>query len=80
MHDLVIENARVYDGTGAPPIEGTVAVSGGKIAAVGNDVGPGGNVVDAEGLSLAPGIIDAHTHYDAQLTWTPTPFPRPCWA
>ncbi len=77
MHDLVIENARVYDGTGAPPIEGAVAVTGDKIAAVGKDVGPGENVVDAEGLSLAPGIIDSHTHYDAQLTWDPYAIPSP---
>ena len=77
MHDVVIENARVYDGTGTPPIEGAIAVSGGKIAAVGNDVGPGENVVDAEGLSLAPAIIDAHTHYDAQLTWDPYAIPSP---
>ena len=75
MHDLVIENARVYDGTGAPPIEGAVAVSAGKIAAVGEDVGSGETVVDAEGLSLAPGIIDSHTHYDAQLTWDPYAIP-----
>jgi N-acyl-D-amino-acid deacylase len=75
MHDLVIESARVYDGTGAPPIEGAVAVTGGKIAAVGKDLGPGKVVVDAAGLSLAPGIIDAHTHYDAQLTWDPYAIP-----
>ena len=75
MHDLVIENARVYDGTGAPPIEGAVAVSAGEIAAVGEDVGSGETVVDAEGLSLAPGIIDSHTHYDAQLTWDPYAIP-----
>ena len=75
MHDLVIENARVYDGTGAPPVEGAIGVTGGTIAAVGEDVGPGETVVDAEGLSLAPGIIDSHTHYDAQLTWDPYAIP-----
>ena len=77
MHDLVIQNARVYDGTGAPPIEGAVGVADGKVAALGDDVGPGETVVDAEGLSLAPGIIDSHTHYDAQLTWDPSAIPSP---
>ena len=75
MHDLVIENARVYDGTGALPVAGSVGVTGGKISAVGEDIGPGESVVDAEGLSLAPGIIDSHTHYDAQLTWDPYAIP-----
>ena len=75
MHDLVIKNARVYDGTGAPPIDGGLGVSDGKIAALGDDVGPGRVVVDAEGLALAPGIIDSHTHYDAQLTWDPYAIP-----
>ena len=71
MHDLVIDNAVVIDGLGGPPREGGVAVAGGRIAAVGTDLGPAHERVDADGRVLAPGIVDIHTHYDAQLTWDP---------
>jgi N-acyl-D-amino-acid deacylase len=71
MHDLVIRNALLVDGLGSPPSYGSLAVAGGRIAAVGGDVGAGRQSVDAEGLALAPGIIDNHTHYDAQVTWDP---------
>ncbi|MGE0718319.1 MAG: amidohydrolase family protein, partial [Alphaproteobacteria bacterium] len=71
MHDLVIRDAEIVDGTGAAPFRASVAVTGGRIAAVGRDVGPGRETVDAGGLALMPGIIDTHTHYDAQLTWDP---------
>jgi N-acyl-D-amino-acid deacylase len=71
MHDLVIRNALLVDGLGSPPSHGSLAVAGGRIAAVGGDVGAGRQSVDAEGLALAPGIIDNHTHYDAQVTWDP---------
>src|SRR5690242_1192633 len=71
MHDVVIDNAAVYDGLGGPAREGGVAVSGGRIAAVGQDLGAARERVDARGLALAPGIVDIHTHYDAQLTWDP---------
>jgi N-acyl-D-amino-acid deacylase len=72
MHDLLIDNARIVDGTGAPSRIGGVAVSGGRITAV--DVKPGGAAhrrIDAEGRALAPGFIDPHTHYDAQVAWDP---------
>ena len=71
MHDLVIRNAQLYDGLGAPPRAGDLAVSGGCIAAIGAGLGAAREVVDAQGLALAPGIIDNHTHYDAQVTWDP---------
>jgi N-acyl-D-aspartate/D-glutamate deacylase len=71
VHDLVIDNAVVIDGLGGPPREGGVAVAGGRIAAVGTDLGPARERVDAGGRVLAPGIVDIHTHYDAQLTWDP---------
>ena len=71
MHDLVIDNAVVIDGLGGPPREGGVAVAGVRIAAVGTDLGPARERVDAGGRVLAPGIVDIHTHYDAQLTWDP---------
>jgi N-acyl-D-aspartate/D-glutamate deacylase len=71
MHDLVIDNATVVDGLGGPPRAGGVAVAGGRIAAVGAGLGAARERVDAGGLVLAPGIVDIHTHYDAQLTWDP---------
>src|SRR5215470_10407376 len=71
VHDLVIDNARIIDGLGRPAREGAVAVAGGRIAAVGRDVGAARRRIDAQGLVLAPGIVDIHTHYDAQLTWDP---------
>lgn len=77
MHDLVIKNALIVDGTGAKPVHGAVAVTGGKIVAVGKDVGAARETVDADGLALAPGIIDGHTHYDAQITWDPWADPSP---
>ncbi len=77
MHDLVIKNALILDGTGAPARPGAVAVEGGRIVALGDDVGSSRRVIDAEGLALAPGIIDTHTHYDAQITWDPGLRPSP---
>ena len=71
-HDLVIRGGFIVDGTGAPGRQGDVAVSGGRIAEVGAVSGRGAREVDAGGLVVAPGFIDPHTHYDAQLTWDPT--------
>jgi N-acyl-D-amino-acid deacylase len=77
VHDLVIENAKVVDGLGNPALEGGVAIQGGRIAAVGKGLGPARNRVDANGLVVAPGIIDLHTHFDAQLTWDSFATPSP---
>src|SRR5438045_1606660 len=71
MHDLVIDNAVVLDGLGGPARAGGVAVAGGRIAAVGHDLGAAPLRGAAGGLALAPGIVHIHTHYDAQLTWDP---------
>lgn len=71
MHDLVIENATLVDGLGNPAMTGALAVKDGRIAALGEDLGDSAERLDAEGLTLAPGIVDLHTHFDAQLTWDP---------
>ena len=77
MHDLVIKGASVYDGSGKPPARGNVLVDDGRIVSVGEDAGPAREVVQADGLALMPGIIDTHTHYDAQITWDPLVNPSP---
>lgn len=72
MHDLVIRNATLIDGLGTPRREGqALAVRDGRIAAAGPEpeVGRGREEVDADGRVLCPGIVDLHTHFDAQLTW-----------
>src|SRR5262249_47510539 len=56
---------------GHPAREAALAGAGGRIAAVGRDLGAARQRIDAQGLVLAPGIVDIHTHYDAQLTWDP---------
>jgi len=71
MHDLLIRNARIVDGTGGPSRYGAVAVSDGRITETGEGNGLARRVIDAEGLVVAPGFIDIHTHYDAQLAWDP---------
>jgi N-acyl-D-aspartate/D-glutamate deacylase len=77
MHHLVIRNALLLDGLGGAPFRGDLAVSGGRIAAIGRELGPAREALDADGLALMPGIIDNHTHYDAQLTWDPCASPSP---
>jgi N-acyl-D-amino-acid deacylase len=71
VHDLVIANATIIDGSGGPARVGDLAVKDGRIAAIGDDVGAAREILGANGLVLAPGIVDIHTHYDAQLTWDP---------
>jgi N-acyl-D-aspartate/D-glutamate deacylase len=77
MHDLVIDNAQVIDGLGGPAQDSAVAVKDGRIVAVGKDLGAAREHVDAQGRVVAPGIIDLHTHYDAQLTWDSFATPSP---
>jgi N-acyl-D-amino-acid deacylase len=72
MHELLIRGATLYDGTGAPGRRADVAVAGGRIVAVGRLKDAARRIVDADGLALMPGIVDVHTHYDAQATWDPT--------
>ncbi len=77
MFDLIIRNADVADGLGNPLRRADLAVKDGRIAAIGLDLGEARETVDAGGLVLAPGVIDIHTHYDAQLTWDSTASPSP---
>ena len=77
MHDLLIRGAEVYDGLGNAPRQLDVAVDGGRISAIGKATASARETVDATGLSLMPGIVDLHTHYDAQVTWDRTMSPSP---
>jgi N-acyl-D-aspartate/D-glutamate deacylase len=77
MFDLVIRDALLLDGLGSPPKRGGVAVKDGRIVEVGRILGSSRETVIADGLALMPGIIDNHTHYDAQLTWDPWASPSP---
>jgi N-acyl-D-aspartate/D-glutamate deacylase len=77
MFDLVIRDVMLVDGLGLPPRRGGVAVKDGRIVEVGYIGGASRVTVDADGLALMPGIIDNHTHYDAQITWDPWASPSP---
>jgi len=68
-HDLVIKNGMLVDGTGAPARRADVAIKGGKIAEIGRVTDGAATVIDATDLVVAPGFIDPHTHYDAQICW-----------
>jgi N-acyl-D-aspartate/D-glutamate deacylase len=70
-YDLLIKDAQICDGTGAPVYSGAVAVDNGKIAAVGEVSGSARQEINVGGLVVAPGFVDIHTHYDAQISWDP---------
>ncbi len=71
MHELVIRGGTVVDGTGAPALTADVAVNGGQITEVGRIDSRAEREIDADGLVVAPGWVDIHTHYDGQVTWDP---------
>jgi len=76
MYDVVFRNALLLDGLGSSR-RGDLAIADGRIAAIGKADGAARETIDADGLALMPGIIDNHTHYDAQLTWDPWVSPSP---
>ena len=77
MLDLLIRGATVYDGGGGPGVRADVAVSDGRITEIGRITDSARRTVNAGDLALMPGIVDVHTHYDAQATWDPTLSPSP---
>ncbi|MGH7093779.1 MAG: N-acyl-D-amino-acid deacylase family protein [Stellaceae bacterium] len=70
-YDILIKNGRIVDGSGGPSYRGDVGIKDGKIVEIGKLSGPAGRTVDAGGRVVAPGFIDNHCHYDAQVTWDP---------
>ena len=78
MYDLVIRGGTIVDGSGAAPYIADLAVSGGLIVEIGTVAGPAKRVIEATGLTITPGFIDIHTHYDGQATWDPHLTPS-CW-
>jgi N-acyl-D-aspartate/D-glutamate deacylase len=70
-YDLLVKNGRVVDGSGMPSYKGDVGVKNGKIVQIGKLSGPAEKVIDADGLVTAPGFVDNHCHFDAQVTWDP---------
>ena len=78
MHDLVIRNGTIVDGTGEAPYQGDIAIDDGKISAIGRIEAEGRETFDAAGQIVTPGFVDIHTHFDGQITWDPLLTPS-CW-
>ncbi|HUK08903.1 MAG TPA: amidohydrolase family protein [Stellaceae bacterium] len=77
-HDILIKNGTVIDGTGTPGRRADVAISKGKIAEIGRISDGAAKTIDAADLVVAPGFVDPHTHYDAQICWDGAVTPS-CW-
>jgi N-acyl-D-amino-acid deacylase len=78
MHDIVIRGGTIVDGTGKPGFSGDVSISGERIAEVSGKHAPARREINASGLLVSPGWVDAHTHYDGQAIWDPLLAPS-CW-
>ena len=68
-YDVLIKNGSIVDGTGAPARHGDVALQDGKVVALGKVDGSAKQTIDASDCVVAPGFVDPHTHYDAQICW-----------
>jgi N-acyl-D-aspartate/D-glutamate deacylase len=77
MLDVVIKGGSVVDGAGAPPRTADVAIAGGAIVEIGRVTDDAAATIDADGLIVAPGFVDVHTHFDAQVFWDTTLSPSP---
>src|SRR6266404_5150933 len=75
MLDTVIRGGNVVDGTGAPARRADVGIRDGKVVEIGKISEDAAETIDADGLVVAPGFVDPHTHYDAQLFWDPAATP-----
>ena len=71
LHDVVIRNGKIIDGSGAKPFIGDIAINEGKISLIGEIKGSGKEEIDAKGNLVTPGWVDVHTHYDGQVCWDP---------
>jgi N-acyl-D-amino-acid deacylase len=74
-YDVLVKGGRIVDGTGKAAFDGNVAIEAGRVVGVGAVSGEAKRTIDADGQVVAPGFIDAHTHYDAQLLWDATANP-----
>ncbi len=68
-YDLIVRGGTLFDGTGAPRKRGDLGIRDGRVAAMGDVKGSAEKTLDAEGMAVAPGFVDIHTHYDAQIFW-----------
>src|SRR5213594_2112658 len=78
MLDLVLRGGRICDGSGAPARDADVGIDAGRVVAIGRVGGAARRTLDVRGLIVAPGFVDVHTHYDAQVTWDRLCTPS-CW-
>ena len=69
MYDTIIKNGTIYDGSGGEPVQGDIAITAGRIDAVGDVSGQARETLDADGAIVTPAWVDIHTHYDGQVTW-----------
>ena len=70
-YDLLVKNGRIIDGSGRPAFHGDVGVEHGRIVELGRLDGAARRTIEADGRVIAPGFVDNHCHYDAQVLWDP---------